>query len=1155
MFRLSIPAFVGLIVSLFSLGFASTAWAASAFSVAAFDSLRTFRAEEKPTDGKPHIMIEAARGETESFQVAVSNHTNATLSDLTVVAEGLPGQVEIYASGSVLVDKPGRSTGAVPGRYFDLLRPVGWESIAPGEYMPYWVDVHVPEDTAPGLYEGRVTVMAGGQSASVSVSLRVWDFSLPKRPSLKLAFAFQPNWMQDYYGYSLSREQLEAAQDVMLEHRLGPVPMWGSTGDELYEPTRLRECIEKGMNVFLLPLKGSLLESRERLIREAGVISDAYAFGYDEILMHSPERIPAMRADYEAFRSRYRDILRINTSQPDERLIDFVDIFVVPVQFFTLEMARERETWWYSVGSDGLGNQPDFRIDFPSLVQRGFLLAAWKAGVSGQLYWAVQREWPANRDIKDKSRPENEWRTGYHNVNTGAWVQDNGGGNLFYPDGQGSMLPSARVKRMRDGIEDYEYLAQLNTAQALLRRKRPEGWERLEERIQDLLQVPDALIRIRPDFSERGWHVVGDPSKCSLTTHPSAVYEGRQALRILPQLTEISMYQDVPVSAGKSYEIEGWIKTDDLSGSARLRAEVFDEAGNLLHKAESGTVSGSSRRFIQCTISIPQMPPNSSTLRISLVGIAANDSQDPLQKAFFDNISVTEDGRPVTLDNPGFEEQRFWITDDPATYGGYRRAVAECLEECARLLGQDNPFTDYDLSVPEDEVEALALLSDISRALTQPSDKPRNWPREEFDRLVRYLHKNAPKGGPVSKRIRAMAEEAGSRELHALAELFEQMIGAHSSPLAEVVKADAWNQTFPVQPGLLALAARYSTTAGTEKGTIHLTLNLQDSRGTDLVTLSSRTARLIADNEEWSIVTLLADIPGVVLGERVRQAEVIVTVNDVQEGEVQIDLAAYHSKKALAAEDYEQVIDFVNLITPALRLPTVSGTLDAQVVLPLAEEKDISAVEIALNGETVFLHDRLPAAGELMIDTLELEDDTHEISVSLTVAEIGRLAKTVKFRTHNYWTLWDPFRPPSEAGWFGVMDYSLTLEESPGWEYSTGQEEAFWGDGEREVRTGNTEEYLIWETHLLRDFTVTVYAQRTDITEYVNLSVSSDGVSWTPLSYTVEDIGKSAPGWHKLVLKGDASGQEDVELFRLVLLKTETHEEIHIGEVEFKGLR
>ncbi len=1155
MFRLSLPTLVGVIISLFSLSLASTAWAASGFSVAAFDSLRSFRAAEKPADGKPSIRIEAARGETESFQIAVINRSNTPLSDLSIVADGLPGQVGIYAAGSVLVDTPGRTTGAVPGRYFDLLRPTGWESVAPDEYTPYWVDVHVPEDTAPGLYEGRVTVRAGGESASVSVSLRVWDFCLPKRPSLKLAFAFQPNWMQDYYGYSLSQDQLEAAQDVMLAHRLGPVPMWGSTGGELYQPTRLKECIEKGMNVFLLPLKDSLLESRETLLREAGVISDAYAFGYDEILMSGPERIPAMRADYEAFRARYPDILRINTSQPDERLIDFVDIFVVPVQFFTPEMARDRETWWYSVGSDGLGNQPDFRIDFPSLVQRGFFLAAWKAGVSGQLYWAVQREWPANRDIKDRNRPENEWRTGYHNVNTGAWVQGNGGGNLFYPDGQGSMLPSVRVKRMRDGIEDYEYLAQLNMAGALLRRKRPEGWERLDERVRALLQVPDPLIRIRPDFSERGWRVVGDQSKCSLTTHPSAVSEGRQALRILPQLTEISMYQDVSVSAGKSYEIEGWIKTDDLSGSASLRAEVLDDDGDLLQTSESGTVSGSSRRFVQCTISIPQMPPTASTLRISLVGIAANDSQDPLQKAFFDNISVTEDARPVTLDNPGFEEQRFWIAEDPDAYGAYRRAVAECLEECARLLGQDTPFTDCDISVPEDEGEALALLSGVARALTQPSDRPPTWPREEFDQLVRYLQKSEPNGGPVTERIRTMAEEDGSYRLHALAELFEQVVGERHSPLAEVVKTDGFRQTFAVQPGLTALVARYYTFAETKRGTIHLTLNLQDSRGADLATMSSRTARLSSDAGGWSAITLLADIPAVVSGERVSQAQVIVTVHDASETAVQVDMAAYYSKKAVSAEVYEQVLDFADLATSGFRLPTVSGTLDARVVLPLADGAAIRDVEVALNDEVVFSGDAVPAAGELLIDTRQLKDDTHELTVRLSVEEMGPLAKTVRFRTHNFWTLWDPFRPPTESGWFGVLDHSLTYEESTGWEYSTGREEAFWGDGERKVRTGNTEEYLIWETPLLQDFTVTVYAQRSDVTGGIDLSVSSDGISWTRLPYTVEDAGESAEGWHKLVLKGDASGEAGAELFRLTLLESETYEEIHVGEAEFKGMR
>ena len=97
-----------------------------------------------------------------------------------------------------------------------------------------------------------------------------------------------------------------------------------------------------------------------------------------------------------------------------------------------------------------LGNQPDFRIDFPLLVQR-ISPGGLESRCERPALRAVQREWPANRDIKDKSRPENEWRTGYHTHNTGAWVQDNGGGNLFYPDGQGSMPPLGAVKRMRDG--------------------------------------------------------------------------------------------------------------------------------------------------------------------------------------------------------------------------------------------------------------------------------------------------------------------------------------------------------------------------------------------------------------------------------------------------------------------------------------------------------------------------------------------------------------------------------------------------------------------------------------------------------------------------------------------------------------------------------
>lgn len=457
------------------------------------------------------------------------------------------------------------------------------------------------------------------------------------------------------------------------------------------------------MNVFLLPIGGNTkaaidqslvaLAPREKLLREAGALADTYLFGYDEITMSRPELIPAMRQAYEAFHARYPDILRINTSKPDSRLAGFVDIFVVLARHVTAEMAQECETWWYSVGSDLLGEEPDFRIDFPSLVQRGFFLAAWKAGVTGQLYWAVQREWPENSLIENRSRPEDEWRAGYNNVNTGAWVQGNGAGNLFYPDGRGSMLPSVRVKRIRDGIEDYEYLAQLKAAESALGQRRPEGWQELQEQARALLDPPGSVVRMSPSWCE-GWEVLGEESMCTHTTHPAAIHDGKRAIRVLPQLEEISVYQDVRISPEKDYTVVGWVKTDDLSGCARLRAEVFDEDGTLLHTAESATVSGSSRRFVQCTITLLPAPEASHTLRVSLVAVAANDSQDPLQKAFFDAIRVMENWEPMPLVNPSFEDERLSITTDPQVYSAYRRAVAECLERCARALEQKGPFTE-----------------------------------------------------------------------------------------------------------------------------------------------------------------------------------------------------------------------------------------------------------------------------------------------------------------------------------------------------------------------------------------------------------------------------------------------------------------------------
>jgi hypothetical protein len=161
----------------------------------------------------------------------------------------------------------------------------------------------------------------------------------------------------------------------------------------------------------------------------------------------------------------------------------------------------------------------------------------------------------------------------------------------------------------------------------------------------------------------------------------------------------------------------------------------------------------------------------------------------------------------------------------------------------------------------------------------------------------------------------------------------------------------------------------------------------------------------------------------------------------------------------------------------------------------------------------------------------------------------------VGFTTRNFWTLVDPFEPPAEMSWFGSFDRSKTSEESPGWQYSANRKEEFWGDVDRKLRTGNTTEYLIWETPMLGEFGVTLYTKTSDISEVIDICVSSDGSTWDSLPYTVKDAGQSVHGWHKLLLEGDALGKKDVALLRLTLRESPAYEEIHLGEARFQGLR
>jgi len=113
--------------------------------------------------------------------------------------------------------------------------------------------------------------------------------------------------------------------------------------------------------------------------------------------------------------------------------------------------------------------------------------------LKGCLYWCINREWTDNAG-KAATWPEAEWEARYVNVFTRKDNLESGQGNLVYPGPRGRLWPSIRIENVRDGIEDYEYMAMLDRLAAEARsggRAIPGG---LLAEIGRMLAIPDDVV-------------------------------------------------------------------------------------------------------------------------------------------------------------------------------------------------------------------------------------------------------------------------------------------------------------------------------------------------------------------------------------------------------------------------------------------------------------------------------------------------------------------------------------------------------------------------------------------------------------------------------------------------------------------------------------
>lgn len=489
------------------------------------------------------VQLVAARNEFVSFQVALHGGSKglsgvrASLPALQGPRRITGGDITLYREAFLDITTPS-TPDSEPGRWPDglvpdvdeIAREKRWAfpfDVPAGEARALWVDVRVPKDMPPGHYHGTVRVTANHRfEAKVEVRLTVVDALLPSTPSLKTAFLLWPPHVCRAYtgspdcGDEVLVRLLPLFHRMGLEHRITlasafprlpgqatwNLPDWPTFTArwgaflEGTAPTRLPGARMTSWQ-YLGPATADSLAEFQAEAQARGWLSRAFDYVGDE---------PPYGTTFEAVRQRatltrqvapqLRTLLTSSINDMRQyQLEELIDIIVVLVnridgteppyvgdqrEQYTEFLSRpNRELWLYqSCASHGCvptepapENQPgqgwpSYMIDRPATKARAMHWVSFLEGATGELYYqTVGLLYTA-------------WTTQFR-------FNGNGDGTLFYP-GTPSIIggtkevpvPSIRLKLIRLGIQDYEWLKAVSDAgdpeyaRRVARRLIPSAW-------------------------------------------------------------------------------------------------------------------------------------------------------------------------------------------------------------------------------------------------------------------------------------------------------------------------------------------------------------------------------------------------------------------------------------------------------------------------------------------------------------------------------------------------------------------------------------------------------------------------------------------------------------------------------------------------------
>ncbi|HHW09577.1 MAG TPA: hypothetical protein GXX29_06350 [Firmicutes bacterium] len=244
----------------------------------------------------------------------------------------------------------------------------------------------------------------------------------------------------------------------------------------------------------------------------------------------------------------------------------------------------------------------------------------------------------------------------------------------------------------------------------------------------------------------------------------------------------------------------------------------------------------------------------------------------------------------------------------------------------------------------------------------------------------------------------------------------------------------------------------------------------------------------------------------------------------------------------------------------------VVGLLPVELDVNIGADFVIAEVVLYLDDNVIYRGDKVPAPGEVVINTREYPDGKHRLQVEVRNTARETLRRQVELTTDNWWEMFDEFAAPMTSGWFGTIDFKRTIEESPGWGYATEDGEWLFLDHNRRIRIARpdkspADEYLVWEAADLLEYQVDLFVTQKAWAEQVKLSVSADRQTWHVLPVklaVVDETSRSINGkeekWFKVELTESVPSGFPTGYFRLEVPSVIPLAEMELSAVKLKGV-